>query len=59
MCCSWTRYVTLNYCVSSCRSGIAEFGYYQPSNHLDIEGIDALIEALKVYKGGVISIRSV
>ncbi len=28
----------------------------QPSNHLDIEGIDALIEALKTYKGGVISI---
>jgi len=23
----------------------------QPSNHLDIEGIDALIEALKIYKG--------
>lgn len=28
----------------------------KPSNHLDIEGIDALIEALKLYKGGVISI---
>ncbi len=28
----------------------------QPSNHLDIEGIDALIEALKSFKGGVISI---
>lgn len=28
----------------------------KPSNHLDIEGIDALIEALKVFKGGVISI---
>lgn len=29
----------------------------QPSNHLDIEGIDALIDALKAFKGGVISIR--
>ncbi|OCF36245.1 ATP-binding cassette, subfamily F, member 3 [Kwoniella heveanensis CBS 569] len=28
----------------------------EPSNHLDIEGIDALIEAIKVFKGGVISI---
>jgi ATP-binding cassette subfamily F protein 3 len=28
----------------------------QPSNHLDIEGIDALIEALKTFKGGVISV---
>ncbi|KAK4688400.1 ATP-binding cassette, subfamily F, member 3, partial [Tremellales sp. Uapishka_1] len=28
----------------------------EPSNHLDIEGIDALIEALKTFKGGVISI---
>ncbi|ORX33245.1 P-loop containing nucleoside triphosphate hydrolase protein [Kockovaella imperatae] len=28
----------------------------EPSNHLDIEGMDALIEAIKVYKGGVISI---
>lgn len=28
----------------------------EPSNHLDIEGIDALIEALKIFKGGVISI---
>ncbi|WRT63872.1 uncharacterized protein IL334_000798 [Kwoniella shivajii] len=28
----------------------------EPSNHLDIEGIDALIDAIKVFKGGVISI---
>ena len=28
----------------------------EPSNHLDIEGIDALIDALKGFKGGVISI---
>ncbi|WVQ76049.1 hypothetical protein IAR50_005685 [Cryptococcus sp. DSM 104548] len=28
----------------------------EPSNHLDIEGIDALIEAIKSFKGGVISI---
>lgn len=28
----------------------------QPSNHLDIEGIDALIDALKTFKGGVISV---
>ncbi|WVQ83341.1 hypothetical protein IAT38_005480 [Cryptococcus sp. DSM 104549] len=28
----------------------------EPSNHLDIEGIDALIEAIKNFKGGVISI---
>ncbi|KAJ9124540.1 hypothetical protein QFC24_003332 [Naganishia onofrii] len=28
----------------------------EPSNHLDIEGIDALIDALKVFKGGVISV---
>ncbi|GFZ42543.1 Probable ATP-binding cassette sub-family F member 3 homolog [Saitozyma sp. JCM 24511] len=28
----------------------------EPSNHMDIEGIDALIEAISKFKGGVISI---
>ena len=41
-------------CVQSINNGAAAGAAAQPTNHLDIESIDALAEAIKKFQGGLV-----